>query len=90
MGGYLAAYGSGFDAPGGRKTWEEDRRKRIMGKNKISVKLSNMDIKIDGSKARATFRQDYAADSLNVSSRKTLDLARVGDKWVIVRESSGG
>jgi tetratricopeptide (TPR) repeat protein len=87
---YLAAYGKDFDAPGGRKSWEEERRQRITGKSRISVKISNMAIKIDGNKARASFRQDYAADSLNVSSRKTLDLARAGNQWVIVREASGG
>lgn len=90
MKAYLSAYGKDFDAPGGRKTWEEERRKRITSKNRISVKLSNLTIQVDGDKARASFRQDYAADSLNVSSRKTLELARSGGQWVIVREVSGG
>lgn len=90
MNAYLAAYGKDFDAPGGRKTWEEERKKRILGKSKISVQLSNLDIKINGNKAQARFRQDYDADSLSVNSRKTLDLARVDNRWVIVREATGG
>jgi murein L,D-transpeptidase YafK len=86
---YLNAYGKEFDAPGGRKTWEEERKKRIVGKNKISVKLENMAITVNGSKAQARFRQDYNADALSVSSRKTLDLLKSGDRWVIVKETTG-
>jgi hypothetical protein len=87
---YLAAYGSEFDAPGGRKAWEEERKKRIVGKNKISVKLNDLNIKVTGNKAQARFKQDYNADALSVSSRKTLDLVKSGDRWVIVKETSGG
>ncbi len=87
---YFATYGKEFDAPGGRKGWEEERKKRILGKNKISVKVSNLDVKINGNKAQARFKQDYDADSLSVTSRKTLEFLRSGDRWVIVRELSGG
>jgi tetratricopeptide (TPR) repeat protein len=90
MGDYLGAYGKDFDAPGGRKTWEEERKKRIMGKNKISVKVSGVAITIAGNTAKARFKQDYDADALSVSSTKTLSLAKAGDRWVIVKESSGG
>ena len=92
MNGYLSSYGQNFDPPGkqARKAWEEDRRARIVGKSKISVKLSNLSISVQGTKATARFKQDYSADSLNISSRKTLDLAKVGDRWVIVKESTGG
>lgn len=88
-GEYLSAYGKEFDAPGGRKSWEDERKKRILGKNKISVKLENLAISVNGSKAQARFRQDYNADALSVSSRKTLDLVKSGDRWVIVKESTG-
>lgn len=92
MTGYLASYGQNFDPPGkqARKAWEEDRRARIVGKNSISVKLSNMSVSVQGAKAVAKFKQDYSADSLNISSRKTLELAKAGDRWVIVKESTGG
>ncbi len=86
---YLAAYGSDFAAPGGRKTWEEERKKRILGKNSISVKVNELAIKISGSTAKASFKQDYNADSLSVTSRKTLDMVKSGDKWMIVKESTG-
>jgi tetratricopeptide (TPR) repeat protein len=92
MAAYLAAYGKEFDTPGGqsRKAWEEERRSRIVGKSRISVKLSNLSVAVKGSKATARFKQDYSADSLNVSSRKTLDMAKAGERWLIVRESTGG
>lgn len=92
MTAYLAAYGKDFDTPGNqsRKAWEEERRSRIVGKSKISVKINNLAVDVKGSKATAKFRQDYSADALNISSRKTLDMARAGERWLIVRESTGG
>jgi len=91
MAAYLSAYGKDFDPPGNqtRSAWEDDRRKRITGKSSISVKLDNLAVTVDGNKAVAKFRQDYRADSLSVSSRKTLDLQRVGERWLIVKESTG-
>ena len=88
---YLGSYGQNFDTPGNqpRKAWEADRRTRIVGKSRISVKLSNLSVAVQGSKAIAKFKQVYSADSLNVSSRKTLDLTKVGERWVIVKESTG-
>ncbi len=86
---YFSAYAKEFDAPGGRKTWEEERRKRIVGKNKISVKISALAVTVNGNKAQAKFRQEYNADALAVSSRKTLDLVKSGDRWVIVKETAG-
>lgn len=92
MTAYLAAYAKDFDTPGNqsRKAWEEERRSRIVGKTKISVKINNLSVDVKGSKATARFRQDYSADALNISSRKTLDMAKAGERWLIVRESTGG
>ncbi len=91
MGAYLGAYGKEFDPPGGmsRKAWEDERRARIVGKSKIAVKLNDVSVAVKGSTAVARFKQTYSADSLNVSSRKTLELVKSGDRWVIVRESTG-
>ncbi|WP_293640444.1 tetratricopeptide repeat protein [Polaromonas sp.] len=88
---YLSSYGQNFDTPGkqSRKDWEIDRRARIVGKSHISVKLSNLSIAVQGRKATAKFKQDYSAESLNVSSRKTLEMAKVGDHWLIVKEFTG-
>jgi tetratricopeptide (TPR) repeat protein len=88
---YLAAYAKDFNPPGKqtRGAWEEERRRKIKGKSNIAVKLENLSVRVDGAKAVVKFRQDYRADSLSVSSRKTLDLVKVGDKWLIQRESTG-
>ena len=89
---YLAAYGKDFDPQGSqsRSDWEAERKQRIVGKSRISVKLSDINVTVKGATATARFRQAYSADNLNVTSRKKLDLVKVGDRWVIVKESTGG
>ena len=88
---YLAAYGKDFDPPGSlsRNAWEEERRQRISSKTKITVKLENLSVTVNNNTAVAKFRQDYKANGLAVSSRKTLDLVRIGDRWQIIKESTG-
>jgi tetratricopeptide (TPR) repeat protein len=92
MDAYLAAYGKEFETPNKqpRDAWEQDRRLRITGKNKISVNLLGLSISVNGSTAIAKFQQDYKADALAVLSRKTLELVKSGERWLIVKESSGG
>ncbi len=92
MNGYLTAYGKDFAPPGGqsRKAWEEERRSRIVGKSTISVKIDKLQVSVQGNTATARFNQDYKADALAVSGRKTLTLNKVGDRWVIVKEVTGG
>lgn len=88
---YLASYGKEFDPPGkmSRSAWEDERRQRITSKSKISVKLENLTVSVSGNTAVAKFRQDYKANGLSVSSRKTLDLVKNGDRWQIIKESTG-
>lgn len=89
--GYFASYGKEFEPPNGakRSAWEEERQTRIMGKSKISVRLEGLKISFNGSKAIVKFRQDYKADGLTVSSRKTLELVKHGEHWQIIRETVG-
>jgi len=91
MAQYLAAYDKTFETPAqqSRSTWERDRRLRITGKSRISVNLLELQITVKGNRAVAKFRQDYKADALAILSRKTLELVRTGDRWLIVKESSG-
>lgn len=86
---YLSLYGKEFDPPGAmsRASWEEERRLRITSKSTISVKLENLIVSVNGTKASAKFRQDYKANGLAVSSRKVLELSKTGDHWRIVKES---
>jgi tetratricopeptide (TPR) repeat protein len=88
---YFASYAKDFDPPGGakRSAWEDERQTRIMGKSKISVRLEGLKITVSGNKAIAKFRQDYKADGLTVSSRKTLELIKHGERWQITRETVG-
>jgi ketosteroid isomerase-like protein len=92
MRAYFASYSRDFDPAGkhSRSEWEEERRSRIEGKASISVKLSEMQAQVRGNNAVARFRQDYRANGISISSRKTLELVRQGDNWKIVREAVGG
>ena len=86
--GYLDAYDKKFDPPGkkSRDAWEHERRERIAGKASISVHIDALVIKVAGSNATAQFRQAYKAGALAVTSRKTLELVKVGNRWLIVKE----
>lgn len=88
---YIGSYSKDYKGASkqSRKAWEQERRDRIVGKPNISVKLENLDVSVDANKAVAKFRQDYRGGSLEVTSRKTLELIKVGERWVIVRESTG-
>lgn len=92
MDAYLRAYGANFEPPrkASRKSWEQERRARIVGKTEIQVKVDALSVQVDGDTARARFQQGYSAGKLQVSSRKTLDLVKAGERWVIVREATGG
>ncbi len=92
MGGYLGAYSDKFDPPGqqSRKSWENERRDRIVSKRSINVDVSDFDVKMSDGKATVSFRQIYKAGALVANSRKTLEMTRQGNRWLITRESSGG
>jgi Flp pilus assembly protein TadD/ketosteroid isomerase-like protein len=91
MATYLGSYDKEFVPPGkqSRSTWEQDRRNRIVTKSSISVKIDNLQVTVNAGKAIAKFRQQYHAASLSVSSRKTLELRKAGDRWLITKESTG-
>ena len=88
---YLGSYDAGFVPPDGlsRKAWEQERRDRIVHKSRIVVSISNLQISVQGNAATAVFVQNYQADQLKVSSKKTLKLALRNGKWQITRESVG-
>ena len=91
MRGYLGAYAKEFSPPGNqsRTVWEQERKKRILGKSIITVKLESLSVSVSGNKATVKFRQDYKANALAVSSRKTLAMVKQGNEWLIVKESTG-
>ena len=87
---YLAAYAQDFAVPGGRlrQQWENERRARIVGKSWIAVKISALEIRLNGKEAHARFLQDYRSNRLSESSRKSLTLIKTGDRWLIQQEQS--
>jgi tetratricopeptide (TPR) repeat protein len=88
---YLASYGKDFTPPGsmGRKAWEDERTARISSKATISVKVDKLRVTVNGNRATANFRQDYKSGSLAINNSKTLEFAKVGDRWFIVKETVG-
>jgi tetratricopeptide (TPR) repeat protein len=91
MASYLGAYAPNFTPPGGqsRSAWESDRKARIMPRARIGVDVSDLSVTVNGDRATARFRQAYSSDTLNVTSRKSLDMVKSGNRWLIVRESTG-
>ena len=89
MDDYFAAYTPDFSGGKSRRAWEQERRARITGKKKIAVRVSDLAVSVQGDRATARFRQDYDADGLDISSRKTLHLVRRGNAWLIEKESVG-
>jgi ketosteroid isomerase-like protein len=84
---YYAAYTPDFDGGKTRKAWLAERRVRIVGKKEISVTVSDIEVVVDGNRATARFRQNYASDRLNVSGSKTLRFVKSGEKWLISAEN---
>jgi tetratricopeptide (TPR) repeat protein len=89
---YLTFYGKDFQLPKGttRKSWAEERRLRIEGKGRISVKVDSPKVLFDGNTATVKFRQIYNSDQLKADSRKTLVFTKQDGKWQITQERTGG
>lgn len=88
---YLAAYAPDFTPARkqDRKRWEAERRTRIANKSKISVTVDDLVISVNGQTASARFKQIYSTDKLKNTDRKTLELQRVGNQWLIRKETVG-
>lgn len=90
---YLGSYASGFAPPSGlsRREWEAERKARILPRSRISVGINNLNITLsnDGKRATAQFQQTYNSDNVNATSRKSLEMVKTGNRWQILRESTG-
>lgn len=90
--GYLAYYARDFKTPAGqnRPTWEASRTERITAPRSIQVIVGSPRVTFsDAGHASVTFRQGYKSDILSTSATKTLDLTKVGDRWLIQQERVG-
>ena len=88
MKGYIGSYTKDF-VPASKQSnaqWQEERKSRLMGTASIRVKLSNLSIKVNGDIATVTFHQNYKVNSRVSNTRKTLELVRSGDIWLISKE----
>ncbi len=90
--GYLGAYASDFEVPGGeeRATWEKQRAERIQKPKSIEVGVKVQSLQVSGSEATATIRQSYKSDTLKNTTIKTLRLVKSGERWLIKQERVGG
>lgn len=86
---YLAAYAESFTPPDkmSRAKWENDRRVRIVSKKSITVDIKQLQITLQGPKATVRFQQIYESDNFKGNSRKTMEMDKQGQRWLIVRET---
>jgi hypothetical protein len=87
---YLEFYAPAFKTPKGvgRKEWEEERKARITSPAWIKVSYNAPDIRIDGDRATARFRQQFQSPTFKSGANKTLTFIRSGRSWLILSEES--
>jgi hypothetical protein len=89
---YLSFYASDFKVPGGqnRSEWESFRTKRLSIPKSIHVAIDDAKVDFPGaSHAIVTFRQSLKAGHYRAHDRKTLEMIKSGDRWLILEEHSG-
>lgn len=88
---YLGFYAPGFvpSTDGDRNAWKE-KRKAVLGRAvDIAVDVADVSVAMpDATHATTTFKQTYRSASYRDVVTKTLQWVRVGDRWLILRESS--
>jgi hypothetical protein len=89
---YLGFYSSNFHPPHGtsRAAWENLRKERIDKPKSIHVSIIHPTVSFkDARHARIRFKQLYHSDNLKkVMTSKTLEMVKVGEKWLIQQESA--
>ena len=87
---YLSFYASDFRTPKGeqRGKWEAARREQLTTPRIIAVEVLEPKVTLtDPGHATVVFKQNYRADAFRSSGRKTLQLVRQGDRWLIQQET---
>jgi len=87
---YLAAYKPDYKPQGmSRDAWEKQRLERISKPKVIEVELSEVSVSVsDDSHASVSFSQRYRSDLYRDNTRKTLQLEKFGNAWLIVSEQA--
>jgi outer membrane protein, adhesin transport system len=88
---YEALYAPGFKPEGGvsRAEWASAGKARFAQKASISVDMQSIKARPNGlDRATVEFVQDYDDNMRPEPTRKTLELVKVGNSWLIIRESA--
>lgn len=86
---FIAAYGADFrGGAADAATWRRETQARLEARSRISVRVSELAVSVDGDRAEARFQQNYESDQpgSRLRTRKTLSLQKVQGRWVIVDE----
>jgi ketosteroid isomerase-like protein len=89
---YLSHYSQDFVVPegGSRADWEAQRERRVGHGKPIQVRVQSVKVYLtDATHATVTLKQKYTSKRLNQSTRKTLELVKVGADWLIRQEMTG-
>lgn len=88
--GYLSLYSPDFVPPKGmnRQRWAELRGERISGKEKITLTVQNLKVKINESKAVVKFTQVYTDERLRRLDQKTMVWQKSDGQWLIQSETT--
>ncbi len=88
---YLQFYSPNFVPPAGsdREAWKERRRTALSRASDITVEIADLTVTLnDATHATMVFRQTYRSANYRDIVTKTLQWMKLGDRWLIVRESS--
>lgn len=88
MRAYEAAYTRDFKGRyATHDEWLAERTKRIVPRNSITVSIGEIEVTGTHASVRAEFTQDYATDTLQVRSRRSVSMRLVEGRWLINEES---
>lgn len=83
---YLTAYVEGFKGDAGNaKVWQAQRKQRLANGN-ITVKFTDMEVRMQTGEATARFTQVYRSQRYQDEGEKTLRLRRIDGQWRIDSE----
>lgn len=88
---FLATYAPEFRPANGlrREAWSAQRRKVLQAAGQIELGISKVQIEMQsGDRAQVSFVQQYRSLSYADTVAKTLEWARVGERWLIVSETA--
>ncbi|MDB5797303.1 MAG: Tetratricopeptide repeat protein [Paucimonas sp.] len=85
---YLSSYARDFQPADGSTLaqWKASRRARILDKEKISVRVQQPTVTLEGRRAIVKFIQAYSAGSVRSTDVKEMVLVREGATWLIQAE----